>query len=188
VEPLSNDEFVTFSKAHDSICLVPQSLWLSLFTISRMKPGHCCCGHIFVHKKVIKIQKSNGFIAKVWLGLHFVKSRRAECLASKDLEMNKAFIVVMEDSPVIRYNKHFFFDWGWWTQSDSPLDHSESSPECWRPPTTGSPEDELSPEPSPEPCWRPPTTGSPEDELSPEPSPEPEPSSEPSPEQKMNFL
>ena len=80
--------------------------------------------------------------------------------------MNKAFIVVMEDSPVIRYNKHFFFDWGWWTQSDSPLDHSESSPECWRPPTTGSPEDELSPEPSPE----------------------PEPSSEPSPEQKMKFL
>jgi hypothetical protein len=74
-----------------------------------MKPGHCCCGHIFVHKKVIKIQKSNGFIAKVWLGLHFVKSRRAECLASKDLEMNKAFIVVMEDSPVIRYNKHLFF-------------------------------------------------------------------------------
>ena len=115
VEPLSNDEFVTFSKAHDSICLVPQSLWLSLFTISRMKPGHCCCGHSFVHKKVIKIQKSNGFIAKVWLGMHFErimgapKTRRAECLASKDLEMNKAFIAVMEDSPVLRYNKHLFF-------------------------------------------------------------------------------
>ena len=86
-------------------------------------------------------------------------------MASKDLEMNKAFIVVMEDSPVLRYNKHFFFDWGWRTQSDSPLDHSESSPECWRPPTTGSPEDELSPEGDQQP------TGC-------EPEGEPEPSSE----------
>ena len=63
--------------------------------------------------------------------------------------MNKAFIVVMEDSPVLRYNKHFFFDWGW---EDSPLDHSddESSPECWQPPPfrkcLGSPGGELSPE------------------------------------------
>jgi hypothetical protein len=55
---------------------------------------------------MIKIQKSNGFIAKVWLGMHFEgipgasKTKTAECLASKDIELNKAVIIIMKESPI----------------------------------------------------------------------------------------
>jgi hypothetical protein len=136
--------FVCIKSVHLNLPLL-QSLWLNPFTISIMRdPKHCSCGYQFRHKTVKTFQKSNGWIAKVWIGQHFIwipgrsaKSngwiaKREHCGVAMDVELNKAFIVVVKKNEVdtrerANLDKTFF-----WEHFEDEL--SSEDEQYWRPP------------------------------------------------------
>ncbi len=100
-------------------------------------PDWCDCGYQFRFKYVRKVQKSNGWIAKVWMGQHFIRiphharSYREYCLVSKNLELNKKFIVHLDKKSAVdkreraNLDKHFF-----WEHFEDQL--SSEDEEYWR--------------------------------------------------------
>lgn len=101
-------------------------------------PRNCFCGHQFRHKTVRTFQKSNGWIAKVWIGKHYIPLpdrpwfRGEHCGVSRDVELNKAFIVALHKNEVdtrerANLDKTFF-----WEHFEDEL--SSEDEDYWRPP------------------------------------------------------
>jgi hypothetical protein len=101
-------------------------------------PRHCFCGHQFRHKTVRTFQKSNGWIAKVWIGKHYIPLphrpwfKLEHCGVSKDVGLNKALIVVVKKNELdtrerANLDKHFF-----WEHFEDEL--SSEDEEYWNPP------------------------------------------------------